>query len=186
MRNDRFLRVNGVTVRCDFRRVLDALRVLEDRQLPSDWRVLAALRCLVVPRWRVRLMSPARQVGLLEKILREFTYFRGASGPRVIDFEQDFGFLYASFLQCYRIDLSDPKTRLSWKKFCSLLLSLPPDAGLSRIIRIRTRKIPPHGTAGDEEIAALRRAKRFFALRDSGDDPQRGLAAVFHTFSRQE
>lgn len=174
----------GIPVRCGFRNVLAAMTVFSQTALPPDYRVFLALRELVLPPMAVLLLSVQARRVLLERIFTLLTYFEGG-GRKVLDFCADFGYVYASFLHSYGIDLTARRTRLSWKRFCYLLLSLPPDAKLTQIIALRTRRLPAPSAASTEDIAALRRARRFFALRDA-DDPQRDLAGIFSIFKRQE
>lgn len=66
----------------------------------------------------------------------------------LMDFEQDSGRIYASFLQAYNIDLFD--VELHWHKFLVLLQNLPEWTTLSKVISIRTYK------GDDEELNKLK------------------------------
>lgn len=55
----------------------------------------------------------------------------------IIDFEQDAGAIYASFMQAYNIDLLKEIGFLHWENFLQLLINLPDDTKLKQIQRIR-------------------------------------------------
>lgn len=59
---------------------------------------------------------------------------------RLIDYEQDAEYIYASFMYAYGIDLIDVQGKLHWKKFQALMTGLPSDAKISEVISIRSWK----------------------------------------------
>ena len=179
-------RGHRVWVCCHYRRVLEALDALEDAALFPVQRVDAALSRLVRPRFLLRFFPAADRTLLLNEVMKRLTYFPSGSGEKVIDFTRDFGYIYAAFLPYYGIDLVCRRVWLSWKQFCYLLLSLPADAKLSQIAAVRSKPLPDRTAANAEQVDALRRAKRFFALDDAPSRPMDGLAVLFSTFSCQE
>lgn len=83
----------------------------------------------------------------------------GDSGTPLMDFEQDAGALYASFLQQYGIDLLTQK--LHWFVFRELIAGLGEDTAFSARVRLRAMdetRLPP------EERAHLRRLKEKVAI----------------------
>lgn len=83
----------------------------------------------------------------------------GDSGTPLMDFEQDAGALYASFLQQYGIDLLTQK--LHWFAFRELVAGLGEDTAFGARVRLRAMEgthLPP------EERAQLRRLKEKVAI----------------------
>lgn len=60
----------------------------------------------------------------------------GSSGPETIDYFLDGEYIYASFYQAYGIDLID--TDMHWHKFKALLVSLPDETKMARIMSYRS------------------------------------------------
>lgn len=56
----------------------------------------------------------------------------------VIDLEQDAEYLFASFMQAYKINLYEAQGELHWLEFKALLNGLPEDTIIKQIIHIRT------------------------------------------------
>ena len=63
---------------------------------------------------------------------------------KLIDFEQDAEYIYASFLQAYGINLLEVQNKLTWTEFKALLNALPDNTIMQQIIEIRAWK-PEHG-----------------------------------------
>lgn len=82
---------------------------------------------------------------------------------RNFSFIHDASFIYASFIQAYRINLYEQHDKMSWKEFMALFDGLPNDTKIMRVIEIRTAKIPT-GKGTEEQAKELRKAKRFYAL----------------------
>ena len=59
-------------------------------------------------------------------------------GERVIDYEEDGEYIYASFMQAYGIDLFE--VNLHWHKFKALILGLPSGTIMSEIMGMRGYK----------------------------------------------
>lgn len=59
----------------------------------------------------------------------------GSDGEELIDFDIDADYIYASFMQAYRIDLMD--VELHWHKFSALLNALPGDTVMTQIMGFR-------------------------------------------------
>ena len=59
---------------------------------------------------------------------------------RLIDFELDAEYIYASFLQAYGINLFKVQNKLTWIEFKALLNALPENTIMQQIIQIRAWK----------------------------------------------
>lgn len=78
----------------------------------------------------------------------------------VLSLKHDAEYIYAAFLQTYRIDLFEEQ--LHWWKFNALLKSLPDDTRMMKIIGYRSEKIT--SKMSKERKAFLRRMKDVYRL----------------------
>ncbi|MGU8046729.1 bacteriophage Gp15 family protein [Streptococcus suis] len=76
--------------------------------------------------------------------------------------EHDAEYIYAAFMQVYRIDLIEVQGELHWKKFNALLAGLPDNTKMSEIMRIRAWK--PSKYDSEAERGRMRKLKKLFAL----------------------
>ena len=95
------------------------------------------------------------------------------AGPKVFDFEQDAGLIYAGFLQAYGIDLLDVRGVLGWREFMTLFNALPDGTKFREVVEIRQRPEPAPTKYNQKEIAALRKAKQYYALDVDMEDAER-------------
>lgn len=80
------------------------------------------------------------------------------------DFKQDADYIYASFWQCYGINLHDQHGILHWDQFKSLLGGLSEDTIFKQIVGIRAAELPTgKGTAKERE--RLEKQKRRYRLK---------------------
>lgn len=98
--------------------------------------------------------------------------------PHPYSFAADEQRIYASFREQYALDLYDVPF-LHWWKFSSMFAALGEHTEMARVMHIRTAKFENGMSAKDR--AALRRAKRAYALPDLRTDAQRDddFAAAF-------
>lgn len=82
----------------------------------------------------------------------------------VTDFKQDFDYIFASFMQVYKIDLLDNRD-MHYHKYKAMLHALPDDSIYKTVIRIRG--MSTEGYKG-EDLAKLMELKSFYALREGG------------------
>lgn len=86
---------------------------------------------------------------------------------RVIDFDQDANYIYASFMQAYGINLIEQQGKMHWKEFLALLDGLPSNTRMKEIIRIRTWKPSKHDS--QEFKNEMRELQEYYALEDEGE-----------------
>ncbi|MCW6681614.1 bacteriophage Gp15 family protein [Aerococcaceae bacterium NML160702] len=79
----------------------------------------------------------------------------------VTDYEQDFDYIYAGFIQTYGIDLLE-QWDMDWRKFKALLKSLPKGTKYREVIEIRQMDSANYKGKDKEQIE---RAKRHYALK---------------------
>lgn len=87
---------------------------------------------------------------------------------KVIDFNLDAEFIYASFMQVYQINLFKVQNKLSWIEFKALLNALPDDTIMQRIIAIRQWK--DDGKGDKDYRDNMRKLKAKYSLDDEEED----------------
>ena len=104
----------------------------------------------------------------------------------VVDFNIDSGYIYASFMQAYGIDLYD-NPELHWCKFIALFEGLPEDCIIKQIMHIRAQEIPKPTKYNAEEIQRITELKTLYALPSATDESSllSSLDKLFDTMERQ-
>lgn len=91
---------------------------------------------------------------------------------RLVDFEKDAEYIYASFLQAYGISLLQEQDKLSWVEFGALLNALPDDTIMQRIIQIRSWK--PKKGESPEYRQDMRKLKAKYSLEEYREEEDYG------------
>ncbi|MBF0788161.1 MULTISPECIES: Gp15 family bacteriophage protein [unclassified Streptococcus] len=91
---------------------------------------------------------------------------------RLVDFEKDAEYIYASFLQAYGISLLQEQDRLSWIEFGALLNALPDNTIMQRIIEIRSWK--PKKGESPEYRQDMRKLKAKYSLEEYREEEDYG------------
>ncbi|AMQ06728.1 Gp15 family bacteriophage protein [Sporosarcina psychrophila] len=81
-----------------------------------------------------------------------------------IDFNKDAEFIFASFMQAYRVDLFKEQGSLQWSQFKALLSGLPSDTIMQRIVQIRLYE-PSKGESGEYK-QAMRDLQNAYSLEE--------------------
>lgn len=87
-----------------------------------------------------------------------------SSGGRGYSFDEDYGYIYAAFMQTYRIDLFT--VSLHWWAFKSLLDALPDSTLFKKIVQIRTIEISSKMPKAEQKY--YQEMKKLYALKSSG------------------
>lgn len=95
---------------------------------------------------------------------------------KVFDFKQDHGYIYASFMKEYSIDLNDQIDLLDWRKFIWLFHGLSNNSKIKEIINIRAKDIPKRTKHNNKEIENLIKLKARYALEISDEERRKNLA----------
>lgn len=160
----------------DFKTGLRFFRLLVDETLSDDERANVAILMYCGKR-----RPPQNKTAAMREIIKFLQLNReaeGSNGPRVFDYEQDAGFIYAAFRQAYGIDLT--KAALNWWEFVTLVEGLPDDTKLADVIRIRATKVPSaKDGATPEARQQLLRLKALYALDKKGGEGQKKKAQSF-------
>lgn len=80
-------------------------------------------------------------------------------------YEHDAAYIYAAFMEAYRIDLT--KNRLHWWQFRALFLGLPETVLFCKIMGYRTMEIPPKMPKAQKRF--YQRMKRIYKLPESAE-----------------
>jgi len=87
---------------------------------------------------------------------------------RLYNLRYDGDYVFASFMQAYRIDLIEEIGRLHWKKFNALLVGLPEGTKFVEVLKIRSYE--PQKGDSPEYIEKMRELQREFRLPDEDVD----------------
>lgn len=171
-----------------FDTVLLIQKMYEEEILDASDKISQALKMLTRNRFKVWLLSDMEKAELLEKITREKIQLpkRPQVGPprKLMDFEADGDYIYASFKQAYGMDLIRERGRLSWRRFCELLDGLPEKTKLKEVMRIRAMDIPEPTKYNQKERQNIMQLKAYYALPVKGNGGQNGLDMLFSTLER--
>lgn len=101
---------------------------------------------------------------------------KNKSDKKCVDFIQDAPYIYAGFMQAYRIDLFEEQNRMHWWKFLSLFRALPDDVRIMQIMSIRSKPIPKATQYNRDEINQLIQLKHEYALEISQEEREKQYA----------
>lgn len=166
--------------------VLEVQKLYKEDVLTEFEKIDQALRMLVKNKWNLQLLNPEEKQKLLSVITQRYVevekrpQIKKSPFP-VLDFEKDGDYIYASFMQAYRIDLIEEQGRLPWKKFLYLFNGLPADTKIKQIMRIRQMPVPEYNGKNSKEIQEINEMKSYYALPVEGRGGQSGLDLLFHT-----
>lgn len=166
--------------------VLEVQKLYKEDTLTEFEKIDQALKMLVRNKWNLRLLNPEEKQKLLSVITK--IYVEVEKRPQikkspfpVLDFEKDGDYIYASFMQAYKIDLIEEQGRLPWKKFLYLFNGLPADTKIKQIMRIRQMPVPEYNGKNSKEIQEINEMKSYYTLPVEGGGGQSGLDLLFHT-----
>lgn len=166
--------------------VLEVQKLYKEDTLTEFEKIDQALKMLVRNKWNLRLLNPEEKQKLLSVITQRYVevekrpQIKKSPFP-VLDFEKDGDYIYASFMQAYRIDLIEEQGRLPWKKFLYLFNGLPADTKIKQIMRVRQMPVPEYNGKNSKEIQEINEMKSYYALPVEGGGGQSGLDLLFHT-----
>jgi len=96
---------------------------------------------------------------------------------KIVDFSQDSGYIYASFMSDYGIDLLEQHDRLHWWKFRALFDGLSEKSIIKKIMQIRAAEIPAPTQNNHKEIEYLLEQKRYYELNISQQEKEKNVAS---------
>lgn len=166
--------------------VLEVQKLYKEDTLTEFEKIDQALKMLVRNKWNLRLLNPEEKQKLLSVITKRYVevekrpQIKKSPFP-VLDFEKDGDYIYASFMQAYKMDLIEEQGRLPWKKFLYLFNGLPADTKIKQIMRIRQMPVPEYNGKNSKEIQEINEMKSYYTLPVEGGGGQSGLDLLFHT-----
>lgn len=87
---------------------------------------------------------------------------------RLYNVKHDGAYIFASFMQAYKIDLIEEIGKLHWKKFNALLVGLPEGTKFVEVVKIRSYE--PQKGDSQEYIDNMRKLQREYRLPDDDDE----------------
>ena len=171
-----------------FDNVLLIYKMYEEEILEPGDKIIQALKMLTRNPFKVWLLSDMDKTELLERIMKEKINLpkRPQIGPprKLMDFEADSDYIYASFKQAYGMDLIKERGSLGWKEFCKLLDGLPDKTKLKEVMRIRAMEVPEPTRYNQKERQNIMELKAYYALPIKGTKDGNGLETLFSTLER--
>lgn len=176
------IQINGKKYKIDlsFDNVLRVIDLLNDDEIHDIRKITAALELLLEP---YPILPFEEQIKLLIEILEKFINENdeddieydivGNPMPKtknegdnvdVYDLKQDAQYIYASFMQDYRIDLFEQQGKMHWWQFKALLHGLRDDTKFKKVLEIRTMELPS-GKGMEKQREAIRKLKKVYALK---------------------
>jgi hypothetical protein len=151
----------------DCREWIRAEKLIQDTQLPEKMK-MSLLFCMIFPNGKPDVVEGMKYIRwfLACGDVKTSAADEEENHPRYYDFDNDFPYIYAAFLQFYGIDLIDVKY-LHWFKFSALLSSLP-ECKFTDIVSYRNAKIPAGSTKEFRQRVADYR--RIYALEENIND----------------
>lgn len=160
-----------------FPAVLAMFDVLDDENLSNAMRIETALDLLITE-------HHPKDSELLKEIIQLLIPNKQASKKEpVMDFRQDWEYIYAAFRQAYGIDLYQ-ELDLHYLLFSALLKSLPSNTRFAEIVEIRQTPIPHPTKYNTEERNRIIRLKSEFSLKKENTF-QDGLRNIFCALKTQ-
>lgn len=165
--------------------VLLLQKLYDEENLDPGDKINQALKMLTKNPFKVWLLTDIEKAELLKKITEEKINLpprpKVGKQQKLMDFETDSEYIYASFQQAYGIDLLKERGKLQWKRFCELLDGLPDKTKLREVMRIRAMDVPEPTKYNQKECQNIMELKAYYALPIKGVGGQKGLDMLFST-----
>ena len=171
-----------------FDRVLKLFEMWGDKKIPEIMRPLLALKILTGVSFENLTVDEAMEI--VRAIFEEHIQPRKAdndveydlagnviktvsadkSQKRLYNLRYDGDYVFASFMQAYKIDLIEEIGKLHWKKFNALLVGLPEGTKFVEVLKIRSYE--PQKGDSSEYIQKMREPQKEFRLPDEEADDE--------------
>lgn len=154
-----------------FQRVLKVFKVNKSN-IPSLFKAVKTVKILI-PEHRLSLRECIKISPLILNYINRLTkgistYRLPQNGEACISFEKDISAIYASFLQCYQIDLFE--NDIHYLKFLMLLSNIGKDTAIYKIAAIRQAEIPPINQYNKDYAERLHYLKAVYSLEEGLDN----------------
>ena len=168
---------DGYTIDLAFDNVLDVFDVLEDQSLRDYEKAEINLELLLNEtlngKEAVELWNYVYEQFIEIKSKQPIEYdLKGNPMPvvkeqkKMIDFDKDAEYIFASFQQAYGMNLFKEQGKLHWHEFQALLNGLPTQTIMQRIIQVRMWE--PSKGESSEYKQAMRELQKVYSLEEEG------------------
>lgn len=168
-----------IELNLSFDNVLLLFKCLKDKELPFNQRLEIALKMLVVQHELLKQLDAERSVELILDILRDVLNIDLRKPPKIqyhedgteiihiptYDWDEDAGYIYASFLKDYGIDLFEQQGKLTWFRFLQLFKNLSDDSPMGQALYYRNCEMPKATKGNEEERKRIRKMKKKYELQ---------------------
>lgn len=169
---------NILNVDMSFDNILKLFELFDDTLFKSYEKIPIALEMLIVEYDLIKHLEFMEQFELYNYVLKEFLQLgkkddedgEEGSTKKIMDFKQDAGLIYVSFLSEYGIDLFEEQGKLHWYKFSELLANLGDKTAFKKVVGYRTMKVPSTKEVSKEYREHIRKMKKIYSLEDEGTE----------------
>lgn len=168
----------GGSVDLAFDNVIQMFAVHQDKELSDRGKLSASLFLLIGD--TCESLELEDQVDLLAYLIKEYVVQTKPIQEAVSKIEkdedpkqyyslvEDSDYIYASFLQDYRIDLMEQRRKMHWSAFKALLSGLRDDTKFKQVLQIRMWK--PDDTTTADQKRDMEKLQRYYALEISQEE----------------
>lgn len=172
---------NGVNIELNlsFDNVLKVHELFNDKEVNKTMKLDIALEMLVVNSELLKQLNQDHAYRLILDILKdkleidlsdnsiEQTEELTLDDLPIYDFEEDAGYIYASFLFDYKIDLFEQQGKLNWYRFKELFKNLSTESPMGQAFHYRTCEIPKKDTHNADERKRIKKMKEKYELQST-------------------
>lgn len=173
-----------------FDNVLRMFEVFNHFLFSSYEKIDIALEILIKEYDLIEDMDIQEKNALLLFIMNQFLGIdtndnQDSTSKKVFDFQQDAGIIYASFMNCYHIDLIEQQGKLHWMKFIQLFNHLDDKSKFKEVVNIRKMPMPKQEKGNEEYRKQIAEMKRIYALDKpkTEEDSQEKINKVFDSLA---
>lgn len=166
---------NRLNVDMSFNNILKLFELFDDPLFKSYEKIPIALEMLIKEYEVIEELEFMDKFELYNYVLKEFLNLGNEDGgetketKKMMDFNQDAGLIYASFLSEYGIDLFEEQGKLHWHKFSELLSNLGDKTAFRKVIGYRAMKVPSTKEASKEYRKHIQKMKKIYSLEETAD-----------------
>ena len=157
----------------DFRTSILFEQLMKDNSVNDDAKIELALNLYFPKQYIINTVDAVNKIIWFYsggKDIKESSGKSNSSNINIYDFEQDADYIYAAFMDQYKIDLADIDY-LHWWKFKSLFYGLNKDIQLSKIMFYRSIELTDDMTKNERKF--YRDMKRLYALEDMRSEEEK-------------
>ena len=167
----------GNPIYTDFRNMIRVEQIFEDDDIPDDEKFVISVGLLYgdkLPKGMDLQEAFAELIWFYTRSEETNESDSKTNTKKLYDFEQDADYIYASFLETYNIDITDPHLKLHWWQFMALFISLPEDTIMSK--RMYYRDVDTSKMKGSQK-KEYEKIKKSIALKNKRKNSLKALTA---------